>query len=73
LTDPGDAVMVQTISGLAKNFGFEVIAEGVEEQEQIASLIERGCESFQGYLFSRPVPVKEFEQLLETWDGGEKH
>lgn len=72
LTDPGDAVMVQTISGLAKNFGFEVIAEGVEEQAQIASLIERGCESFQGYLFSRPVPVKEFEQLLETWDGGER-
>lgn len=68
LTDPGDAVMVQTISELAKNFGFDVIAEGVEESAQIASLIARGCESFQGYLFSRPIPIDEFENLLGCWD-----
>lgn len=68
LTDPGDAVMVQTITGLARNFGFDVIAEGVETEEQLSPLIERGCVSFQGYLFSKPVPQAEFERLIEEWE-----
>ncbi|MFH2140302.1 MAG: EAL domain-containing protein [Pseudomonadota bacterium] len=67
LTDSGDAMMVQTISGMAKNFGFGVIAEGVEEHAQISPLVERGCSKFQGYLFSRPVPLAEFEKLVEQW------
>jgi diguanylate cyclase (GGDEF)-like protein/PAS domain S-box-containing protein len=67
LTDTGDAMMVQTISGMARNFGFGVIAEGVEEHAQIPSLVERGCSKFQGYLFSRPVPLAEFEKLVEQW------
>ena len=68
LTDPGDAMMVQTISGMASNFGFGVIAEGVEESAQIAPLVARGCGKFQGYLFSRPVPLAEFEKLVEHWE-----
>jgi diguanylate cyclase (GGDEF)-like protein/PAS domain S-box-containing protein len=68
LTDAGDAMMVQTISGMAQNFGFGVIAEGVEENAQIASLVARGCGKFQGYLFSRPVPLVEFERLVEQWE-----
>ncbi len=67
LTDPGDAMMVQTISGMAQNFGFDVIAEGVEESAQIAPLVARGCGKFQGYLFSRPVPLVEFEKLVVEW------
>ncbi|MDD2699969.1 MAG: EAL domain-containing protein [Sideroxydans sp.] len=67
LTDPGDAMMVQTISGMAQNFGFGVIAEGVEDRAQIPPLVERGCAKFQGYLFSRPVPLAEFESLVENW------
>jgi diguanylate cyclase (GGDEF)-like protein/PAS domain S-box-containing protein len=67
LTDAGDAMMVQTISGMAKNFGFGVIAEGVEESAQIAPLVARGCGKFQGYLFSRPVPLADFEKLVEDW------
>jgi diguanylate cyclase (GGDEF)-like protein/PAS domain S-box-containing protein len=67
LTDPGDAVMVQTISDLARNFGFDVIAEGVETQDQLPSLIERGCDMFQGYLFSRPINVDDFESLVSEW------
>jgi diguanylate cyclase (GGDEF)-like protein/PAS domain S-box-containing protein len=67
LTDPGDAMMVQTIAGMAHNFGFGVIAEGVEEHAQIMPLVERGCVKFQGYLFSRPVPLAEFEDLVEHW------
>ena len=68
LTDPGDAMMVQTISGMARNFGFGVIAEGVEESAQIPTLVERGCGKFQGYLFSRPLPIGEFEKLVEEWE-----
>ncbi|HLP96972.1 MAG TPA: EAL domain-containing protein [Sideroxyarcus sp.] len=67
LTDPGDAMMVQTIAGMAHNFGFNVIAEGVETHDQLQPLIDRGCQTFQGYLFSRPVPVADFEKLVEQW------
>jgi diguanylate cyclase (GGDEF)-like protein/PAS domain S-box-containing protein len=67
LTDPGDAVMVQTISDLARNFGFDVIAEGVETEDQLPSLVERGCDMFQGYLFSRPISIVEFEKLVTEW------
>ncbi|MFA6971280.1 MAG: EAL domain-containing protein [Gallionella sp.] len=67
LTDPGDAMMVQTIAEMARNFGYEVIAEGVEEQAQLQPLIDRGCDTFQGYLFSRPVSLAEFEKLIDSW------
>jgi len=68
LTDPGDAMMVQTIAGMARNFGYEVIAEGVEEHAKLMPLIERGCENFQGYFFSRPVALPEFEKLIDEWE-----
>jgi len=68
LTDSGDAMMVQTIVAMAHNFGYEVIAEGVEEHAQLSPLIARGCETFQGYLFSRPVALAEFELLIDGWD-----
>lgn len=67
LTDPDDAMMVQTIAGMAHSFGFGVLAEGVEEHAQVPSLIARGCGKFQGYLFSRPVPLAEFEKLVGEW------
>jgi predicted signal transduction protein with EAL and GGDEF domain len=63
-TDPDDAVMVQTIIGLARNFRMNVIAEGVETQAQLDFLKQNGCMAYQGYLFSKPVPIEEFEQLL---------
>ena len=63
-TDPSDAVMVQTIIGLAQNFGLDVIAEGVETDEQLDFLKQNGCMAYQGYLFSKPVPIEEFEVLL---------
>ena len=59
-----DAVIVQTIIGMANNLGMEVIAEGVETEKQRAFLEQNGCTLCQGYLFSKPVPLAEFEQLL---------
>jgi diguanylate cyclase (GGDEF)-like protein/PAS domain S-box-containing protein len=65
VTDPNDAVMVQTIIDMARNFRLHVIAEGVEKAEQFAFLKQHGCQAYQGYLYGRPVPVEEFEALLE--------
>ena len=67
-TDPNDAVMVQTIIGLAQNFRLNVIAEGVENEAQLGFLKQNGCMAYQGYLFGKPVPVEEFEALLGRGD-----
>jgi EAL domain-containing protein (putative c-di-GMP-specific phosphodiesterase class I) len=64
-TDTNDAVMVQTIVDLAKNFRLNVIAEGVETEEKFSLLEHQGCLTYQGYLFSRPVPISQFEELLK--------
>ncbi|WNF23790.1 EAL domain-containing protein [Mesobacillus jeotgali] len=56
--------MVKTIIDMGHNLQFDVIAEGVEEQEQVSFLLKNGCKVGQGYHFSRPLPVKEMEELL---------
>ncbi len=61
-----DAVIVQTIIGMTNNLGMEVIAEGVETEAQRAFLEQHGCRLYQGYLFSKPVTLVEFEQLLHS-------
>jgi EAL domain-containing protein (putative c-di-GMP-specific phosphodiesterase class I) len=63
LTDPNDAAIAQTILALARGLNLNVIAEGVETAEQHRFLMEHGCHAFQGYLFSRPVPVEHFEEF----------
>jgi diguanylate cyclase (GGDEF)-like protein/PAS domain S-box-containing protein len=63
-TDKTDLVMVKTIVDLGVNFEMDVIAEGVETQAQLELLRQSGCNNFQGYLFSKPVPVDQFEVLL---------
>jgi diguanylate cyclase (GGDEF)-like protein/PAS domain S-box-containing protein len=61
---PADSVIVQTIVGMANNLGVEVIAEGVETEAQRIFLEQHGCLACQGYLFSKPVPIEQFELLL---------
>lgn len=63
-SDPNDATIVKTIIVMAKAMGLRVIAEGVEEDTQLSFLELCGCESFQGYLFSKPVPLNQFEDFL---------
>ncbi|MGB8408844.1 MAG: EAL domain-containing protein, partial [Gallionella sp.] len=63
-TKSTDAMIIQTIIGMANNLGIEVIAEGVETDAQLEFLAGAGCWFYQGYLFGRPVPVKEFTASL---------
>ena len=63
-TNQSDAIIVKTIIDMANNFGFNVIAEGVETETQRACLELHGCLIYQGYLFSKPVPIVEFEKLI---------
>jgi len=53
---------------MAQNFRLNVIAEGVETEAQLGFLRQNGCMAYQGYLFSKPVPVGEFEKLLGKGD-----
>ena len=68
LNIPGDdrsETIVRTIIDLARNLGFDVVAEGVENAEQLDFLARSGCEQFQGFYFSTPVPSGEFEEILK--------
>ena len=69
--DRGTAAIVAGVIDMAHGLGLEVIAEGVETAEQRTLLFQDGCHIMQGYLFGRPVPAPEFEQLLVTKNKGE--
>jgi diguanylate cyclase (GGDEF)-like protein/PAS domain S-box-containing protein len=64
VTDPNDAVLVKTIIDMAKNFRLNVIAEGVETESQLDFLKQNGCLAYQGYLFSKPVPLERFLEIV---------
>lgn len=65
-TDSDDAAIVRAVLSMSHEMKIQVIAEGVETQEQLAFLKELNCEEYQGYLFSRPVPANEIEKYLKS-------
>ncbi len=65
LSDPNDAAIARTIVALGQNLGLGVIAEGVETEPQRDFLSKSGCHAYQGYFFSRPLPVEGFEQFAQ--------
>ncbi|MGL4318517.1 MAG: EAL domain-containing protein [Pseudomonas sp.] len=63
-TDPNDAEIIRAIVAMARSLNLEMIAEGVEQPEQLEFLLQQGCHFYQGYLFSKPLPLMAFHELL---------
>lgn len=53
-------VLIKSIIAIASNMGFSTVAEGTENQQQVSALMDMGCDYYQGYYFSRPLPAQEF-------------
>jgi EAL domain-containing protein (putative c-di-GMP-specific phosphodiesterase class I) len=64
--DERDEAITKTIIVLARNMGMDIIAEGVETQQQESFLAQRMCDSMQGFYYYKPMPAKEIEVLLRT-------
>ncbi len=71
-SDQNDATIVEAIVVMAHSLGLQVVAEGVENEFQQQFLKERGCDQFQGFLFSKPVYFEEFfQRFIEPLDAGQ--
>lgn len=64
--DVSDSAIAKTIIAMAKSLELDIIAEGVETQEQYQILLDSGCTHFQGYLFGKPIPIEAFSSSIEN-------
>ncbi|MCH7343534.1 EAL domain-containing protein [Pelomonas sp. CA6] len=69
LTEPNARAIARAVIQLGDSLGLDVIAEGVESEAQRELLAGQGCHAFQGYWFSRPLPLADFEALARQWPG----
>ena len=65
VTDKNDRTIVATIIAMAHSLEMDVIAEGIETEEQLNLLMAQKCNHYQGYYFSKPVPISEIENILK--------
>ena len=65
MVDANDAAIAKTVVALAQSLGLGVIAEGVETEAQKDFLASSGCHAYQGYFFSRPLPLDDFESFAQ--------
>jgi diguanylate cyclase (GGDEF)-like protein/PAS domain S-box-containing protein len=70
LTNPNDAAIARTIIGLAQSLGLDLVAEGVETQAQRDFLMRHGCDSYQGHLFCKALPIKELDAFIRAQASG---
>ena len=61
-TSPDDQALVEAIIRLGETFDLDLVAEGVETEEQRDHLLRMGCHHAQGYLYARPLPAAETER-----------
>jgi EAL domain-containing protein (putative c-di-GMP-specific phosphodiesterase class I) len=69
--DPGDVAITRAITAMGHALGLHVVAEGVEKPEQLEFLREIGCDEYQGYLVSKPLPEAELVEFLDAWPSRE--
>jgi EAL domain-containing protein (putative c-di-GMP-specific phosphodiesterase class I) len=65
--DPNDETIIETIITMAHILGMEVIAEGVENKEQVQFLTEKGCKIFQGYYFDKPLIAEKITEKMVSY------
>ncbi|NDU86655.1 MAG: EAL domain-containing protein [Ferrovum sp.] len=63
-TDTNSMAIIGAIIAIAHSLNLDVIAEGVETEKQLEQLLKKGCVHYQGFLFSKPVPIGQYEALL---------
>jgi len=64
MSNKGSSAIIKAITGLASAFGMDTLAEGVEDDEQMDILLAHGCQSVQGFLLSKPVPIGSVPELI---------
>lgn len=69
-SDNDDVAIVEAVLGLGKHFNMKVVAEGVEDEEQLNFLKSQGCDIAQGYYISKPLSSEQYTQWLERWPYG---
>ena len=71
MADQADFAIVHGVVSLARSFGYNVIAEGVENEDQCASLERMGCYQVQGYYFAQPMPATALPAWMEQWQASQ--
>ncbi len=73
LTDPDDATLIRAIMDIAHQFGYQIVAEGVEEEAQRRKLMEiNDTILYQGFLMCKPCTISEFEEFISEWQTKEQ-
>ncbi len=73
LTDPTDLAIIRAIIALGHTLGLGVVAEGVEDAQQVQQLQHLGCDELQGFHIARPMPAQALVHWLQQWRGEPEH
>ena len=69
-SDNDDVAIVEAVLGLGQHFNMKIVAEGVEDEDQLNFLAEQGCDLAQGYFISQPMNLRDYIAWLEKWPYG---